>query len=479
MSATMKMYIGGELVDAKAGRTFDVINPGTEENVGTIAWAGVADAEAALTAADEAFESWSRTSIAERASWMSKLRDAVIADQDRLRELISLEMGKNWAGTEEDYESLRNSLHFYAEEASRFRPEALVDRQGSHTHWLVPEPVGVAVAFIAWNFPLLNLAFKIGPAMAAGCPVIIKPSAASPMSAYRVGELCADVGLPAGVVNILCGPSSEVGDALSASEIPALITIIGSVATGRHVMRVGSASIKRYSMELGGNAPVLVFADSNLDLAAKIVGNVKFGNAGQIGVTPNRVFVEASGAAAFTQKLVERANSTKVGWELRGDVDMGPLIDAKAWERVDGLVKDAIADGANLRAGGGRPEGLDTGNYYAPTVIDGVTPAMRIYQEEIFGPVVSIIEFTDEEAVLKAANDTTAGLTSYVFTQDLAKADRLAARLRFGEVQINGVKYDIDLPHGGIKQSGISCDCSHLALEDYFAPKRISRALVA
>ena len=186
---------------------------------------------------------------------------------------IDVENSVPEAGTEEDYESLRDSLHFYAEEITRFRPEALVDTAGTHSHWLVNEPVGVAVAFIAWNFPLLNFAFKIGPAMAAGCPVIIKPSAAAPLSAYRVGELCAEVGLPAGAVNILCGPSTEVGDTLSESTIPALITIIGSVATGRHVMRVGATSIKRYSMELGGNAPVLVFADADLDLAAEIVGN--------------------------------------------------------------------------------------------------------------------------------------------------------------------------------------------------------------
>ncbi len=479
MADVKKMYIGGRLVDGKEGRTFDVVNPATEAVVGTIAWAGAEDAEAALTAADEAFASWSSTSIAERAEWMGKLREAVIDNKDRLRELIQLEMGKDWPGTEEDFESLRDSLHFYAEEITRFRPEALVDRNGSHSHWLVPEPVGVAVAFIAWNFPLLNFAFKIGPAMAAGCPVIIKPSAHSPLSAYAVGELCADVGLPAGVVNILAGDSVEVGDTLSRSTIPALITIIGSVSTGRHVMEVGASSIKRYSMELGGNAPVLVFADSDLDQAADIVSALKFNNAGQICVTPNRVFVEQPVMEDFKRKVVERAVARKVGFGVRSDFNTGPLVEARAWERVDGLVRDAVADGATVLAGGGRPEGLGSGFFYSPTVLDGVTPSMRIYREEIFGPVVSLIEFSDEAAVLKEANDTDAGLTAYVFTQDLAKADRLAAKLRFGEVQINGVKYGIDLPHGGIKQSGISCDCSHFALEDYLARKRISRGLAA
>lgn len=475
-SFTKPMYVGGKLLEG--GARFDVICPATEKPAGNVAWASAADARAALEAADAAFAEWSGLPIAERARWMGKLRDAVLDNEEHLRECVRREMGKNWEGTQEDFDSLVNSLAFYAEEISRIRPEALVDREGTHAHALHHEAAGVAAAFLAWNFPLLNLAFKIGPAMAAGCPLVVKPSFKSPLSACAVGELCAQVGLPAGAVNILCGPDEEVGDALSSSQIPALLTLIGSARTGRRIMREGATSIKRYSMELGGNAPVLVFADANLDLAADIVCAVKFGNAGQICVTPNRVFVEESVLDSFRKKAVERAEKIRVGFAREG-IDMGPLIDRAAWERVDGLVREAAADGAKILTGGGRPEGMDVGHFYAPTVLDGVGEKMRIYREEIFGPVVSLIPFSDEGRVLRAANDTETGLTAYVFTADIGKAERCARALRFGEIQINGVKYGIDLPHGGIKQSGVGCDCSHLALYDYLAPKRVSRALAA
>lgn len=476
------MYVGGQLLEG--GARFDVICPATEKPAGNVAWAGADDARAALEAADAAFESWSGLPIAERAKWMLKLRDAVIASEEHLRECVHLEMGKTWEGTQEDFESLVNSLAFYAEEISRVRPQALVDREGTHSHELRHEAAGVAAAFLAWNFPLLNLAFKIGPAMAAGCPLVVKPSFKSPLSAYAVGELCAQIGLPAGAVNILCGDDAEVGDALSSSEIPALLTLIGSARTGRRIMRRGSSSIKRYSMELGGNAPALVFADADLDLAADIICAVKFGNAGQICVTPNRIFAEESVMESFREKVVARAKKVRTGFTPEGasgagKFDMGPLIDRAAWERVDGLVRDAVADGAKMLVGGGRPAGLEAGHFYAPTVLDGVTSSMRIYREEIFGPVAGLTSFADADRVLRDANDTETGLTAYVFTSDLALAERCARRLRFGEVQINGVKYGIDLPHGGVKQSGMGCDCSHLALYDYLSPKRVSRALAA
>ena len=476
MSFSKKMYLAGDLVDGQASA--EVINPATDEVVGSVATAGMDDAQRALEAARDAFPGWAATPISERQAWMLRLRDEVIDHEDHLRDCIHHEMGKPWAATQEDFDSLKNSLQFYSEEIARIHDEILVDRAGTHQHRLVHEPLGVAVAFIAWNFPLLNLAFKIGPAMAAGCPIIIRPSVETPISAYAVGELCKKIGLPDGVVQILCTDGYDVADALSASPIPSLLTLIGSTATGRHIMRTGATTIKRYSMELGGNAPALVFADADLDLAADIICAVKFNNSGQICVTPNRVFVEGSVADEFHRKVVERANAVKVGWDRHAEIGMGPMIDARAWTRVKGLIDSAVSDGATLLAGGSRPEHLPSGHYLAPTVLCGVTEQMDIYRQEIFGPVVSMLTFDSETGLTDKANDCEdGGLTAYVFTRDIARAERYAHALRYGEVQINGVKYDIDLPHGGIGQSGIGHDCSYLALHDYLSIKRITRAL--
>ena len=476
MPATLQkhFYINGRL--STGGEFADVVNPANGKVTGAVEIATVADADAALEAANTSFDGWAGLPVAERAEWMRRLRAAVIANEEHLRECVHLEMGKPWAGTYEDYEALVNSLEFYADEIEKLQPEPLADFDGTHGHTLYREPAGVVGAFLAWNFPLLNLAFKLGPAMAAGCPIVLKPSLKTPLSAYAVGELCADIGLPPGVVNIIAGDDAQIGDAISRSTIPAMLTLIGSSQTGMHIIRTGATSVKRYSMELGGNAPVLVFADADLDLAADIVCGVKYANTGQVCVAPNRVFVESSVSDEFTAKVVERATAVRVGFDRDADIDMGPLVDGAAWQRIDNLVKSAVADGAELLAGGGRPEGLDEGHFYAPTVLGGVTPAMRLYEEEIFGPVVSLMTFDDEDDVLDAANATDAGLSSFIFTRDAEKADRCAAALRFGEVQVNGIRYHISLPHCGIKQSGVGVDCSYLALDDYLVPKRVTRA---
>ena len=461
MTFSKKMYLAGDLVDGQA--SVEVVNPATDEVVGSVATAGMEDVQRALEAARDAFPGWAASSITERQGWMRQLRDEVIAREDHLRDCIHHEMGKPWAGTQEDFDSLKNSLQFYSEEIARVHDEILADRAGTHHHRLVHEPLGVAVAFIAWNFPLLNLAFKIGPAMAAGCPIIIRPSVETPISAYAVGELCKKIGLPDSVVQILYTDGYDVADALSTSPIPALLTLIGSIATGRHIMRTGATTIKRYSMEFGGNAPALAFVDTDLDLAADIICAVKFNNSGQICVTPNRVFVEASVADEFHRKVVERANAVKVGWDKHADIGMGPMIDARAWTRIKGLIDTAVADGATLLAGGDRPDHLPAGQYLAPTVLCDASEQMDIYRHEILDPVVSLLSFDDENGLADKANDyEDGGLTAYVFTHDLARAERYAHRLRYGEVQINGVKYDIDLPHGGIGQSGRSATIARI-----------------
>ena len=476
MEFPTKMYINGTLTGSTS--SIKVINPATETLVATVSTAGPDDVEHALQAAKAAFPVWAATSISERQAWMRKLRDAVIAHEDWLRTCVHHEMGKPWAQTEEDWDRLVASLDFYAEEIARLHDYSLTDRAGTHTHRMVYEPAGVAVAFLAWNFPLLNLAFKIGPAMAAGCPIIIRPSDATPISAYAVGALCKMIDLPKAVVQILATESYAVADALTASTIPQVITLIGSTKTGQHIMRIGATSIKRYSMELGGNAPVLVFEDADLDLAADIVTGVKFSNAGQICVSPNRVFVAKAVREVFTQKVVDRARAATVGFDKHANITTGPVIDESAWTRLKGLVDDAVAGGATLLAGGERPTGMNAGHFLAPTVLAGVTETMAVYREETFGPIVSIVPFDDKTDLLRMANDCEeGGLTAYVFTRDLARAEHFSAHLRYGEIQINGVKYDIDLPHGGIGQSGVGHDCSALALHDYLVQKRITRAL--
>ncbi|MDB6176246.1 NAD-dependent succinate-semialdehyde dehydrogenase [Paracoccus sp. Z330] len=476
MEFPTRMYLGGTL--RNSATTLPVENPATEQVIATVATADNGHIHEALEHAQAAFPMWSQTSIAERQNWMRRLRDEVVANEDYLRLCIHHEMGRPWASTQEDFDSLRNSLDFYAEEIARLNDYSLVDRAGTHRHRMVHEPAGVVVAFLAWNFPLLNLAFKLGPAMAAGCPIIIRPSNDTPISAYAVGELCERIGLPKGVVQIVATASYEAADLLSSSTIPAVLTLIGSTATGRHIMRTGATSIKKYSMELGGNAPALVFPDADLDLAANILCGVKFNNAGQICVSPNRVFVHRDVLENFTSKAVALADQATVGWDRNADVTTGPVINRKARLRIKALVDDAVTKGATLLAGGDRPAALDRGHYIAPTVLTDVTPDMELYRQENFGPVISIIPFDDDTPLIAAANEgDDGGLTAYVFTNDLARAEDCAARLRYGEVQINGVKYDIDLPHGGIGQSGIGHDCSNLALQDYLVLKRVTQAL--
>ena len=471
-----KLYINGQLTDAASGKTYDVVCPGNEEVISKIAWAGKEDTQNTLQAAQEGFEYWSKLPVEERVVWIDKLRNKLLENRDLLRETIMYEMGKVWEGTDEDLTSITNSLQYYGEEIAKRGDLHIEDREGTHEHRVVSQPLGVVVAFLAYNFPLLNLGFKLGPALAAGCSIILKPSEFSPLSAYLIGEFCEEINFPKGVINVICGDVAEVGIPLCESKIPKLITMIGSTETAQKLIAQSSrTSIKRFSMECGGNAPFIVFPDADMDTAINIGAALKIGNTGQICVAPNRFFIHESVIDQFTEGIVEKFKNAKVGFGRENEPDMGPLANEGSVTKVHQIVKDAIAEGGKLIYGG---EKMDRkGYYYMPTVVRLDDMNAEILQEEIFGPVAMIVPFSNKEEVLEAANNTHGGLASYVFSKDKSTLAYFSEKLEFGEVQLNGVKYDIYLPHGGIKNSGFGVDCSTFALDDYLIKKRVSLAL--
>ena len=471
-----KLYIGGQLLDAEDQGRANVICPATGEVVAEIAEARKADAEKALLAAQNGFKYWSKLSLVERTVWMTKLRSAVLENEDLLRQAMIHEMGKTYEGAWEDIEALVNGLEWYPNAMKNYRDEQIPDYEGTHTHKMVHQPAGVAVAYVAWNFPLLNAGFKIGPALAAGCSLILKPSDLSPLSAYLLGKIMHDIDFPAGVVNVISGPVDEVAHTLSGSKITRTITMIGSTYTALKVIADSSTSIKKIGLELGGNAPFIIFEDADFDKALDLAIGLKFGNSGQICVAANRIFVHKSMYDKFLAAYVKRAQNLKLDFGKNAKPDMGPVISAKSRERILSLIDDAVALGAKLECGGGIPKGKESGTWLEPTVLSGVTPEMRVFKEEIFGPVAPVLSFETDDEVLESANDTEYGLASYIFTNNHKRIERFSEELEFGEVQINGVKYSIYLPHGGIKNSGIGHDCSHLALEDYLVKKRVTVA---
>ncbi|PWJ41792.1 aldehyde dehydrogenase family protein [Sediminitomix flava] len=470
------LYIGGDLVPASDNGSFDVICPADETVVGSISWATKADTLNALDAAEVGFQYWSSLSLSERLEWISKLRIKLLENATLLRESIMYEMGKTWEGTEEDLTSITNSLQFYAEAIQDIHPIDIPDKEGSHKHTIVQQPVGVVVAFLAYNFPLLNLGFKLGPALAAGCSIILKPSEFSPLSAYIIGEICEQINFPKGVINIICGDVENVGIPLCESKITKLVTMIGSTETAQKLIAQSSkTSIKRYSMECGGNAPFVVFDDADIPKAVADGSALKFGNTGQICVSPNRYFIHEEVIEDFTSQFVAKAKAVKIGFGKENAPTMGPMTNRQSVEKVKSIVDQAIAEGGELLYGGSPIEGA--GYYFEPTVIVLKNPAAAVLQREVFGPIAIIVPFKSEEEVIAYANSTDAGLASYVYAQDEEKLQRLMEAFEFGEVHLNGFKFDIYLPHGGVKNSGISVDCSVYALDDYLIKKRVTQQL--
>jgi len=468
----LQLYIDGQLCDAADGREQDIICPATGKPGGRIAWAGETDATRALEAADKAFKTWSKLSIAERGEWIEKLAVALEARSTEFHEAVMAETGKPFDEADR-IEWVTGAMRHYQQEMMRMRGQIIPDDNGEFTHEMVYAPLGVVVGLLAWNFPLGNVGDKVGQALAAGCTIVLKPSAITPLSAYLLGKACVDIDFPAGVINVLAGSSRELGPVLSSSKIPALMTMIGSTPSGLQVIRDSATSLKRQNLELGGNSPAIIFDDADLDTAIDTISAWKWGNAGQVCVSTNRTLVHESIAQDFLDKMLAKVRILKLG-SGQGENLMGPLISEKSGPFIQGLIDDAVEQGAKIQFGADDIEVPEEGFYFAPTVLTSVTPEMRIWKEEIFGPVLSITTFKTDDEALALANDTETGLTSYLFTNDLQRSRRFAMDLEYGEVMTNGFKFDAFVPHVGIKQSGIGMDRSHLGLEQFLVWRRIT-----
>ena len=473
MSREFRHYIAGELIAGEQIKSVE--NPATEETCGNYRAYTADMLDHALTSAQIGFRSWSVTPMGERAAWMKRLAQAIEQRRNEVIDTLVAETGKPLVTAEYDYGMLITCLNFFAEEVQRLRGEIIPSTDGVHFHHLVRHPVGVVVGLLAWNFPLLNLGYKIGPALAAGCASVIKPSSVTPLSTALIGEIMASIDFPPGVVNIVLGDDREVAKRLLTSPIPAMITMIGSTEAGCELMRTASTSVKRFSLELGGNAPVIVYPDFDLETAAQRIVDLKLANAGQVCVSPNRCFVhrdQLNDFVAFaTQRMAQYRYGAGAGEELR----VGPVMTARHLQGLLEKVEYARQQGAQIVHGGARPPQkiCPRGHYMEPTLAI-CDREYELCREEIFGPILPVIAYNDEVDVIEWANDSPYGLASYVFTHDVEKANACAERLEYGSICINEPFYSIELPHGGLKQSGVGKDCSHLSLEEYFSIKRVT-----
>ncbi|WCN38429.1 NAD-dependent succinate-semialdehyde dehydrogenase [Aneurinibacillus uraniidurans] len=477
MTDSKKMYINGEWIEAESGETLEITNPANGEVVGTISYGDARDANKAIAAAHEAFKSWSQAAARERSKYLYNLYELVRKNRDELAGLISAEMGKPLGEAKFEVLGAADNFMWYAEEAKRVYGETIPSSAPNKRLMVMKQPVGVVAAITPWNFPVNMVARKIAPALAVGCTVVLKPAEKAPLSTIRMFELIEEAGFPKGVANLVTGDASSIGKEIVDNPKVAKITFTGSTRVGKLLMEGAAAQVKRISMELGGHAPFIVFEDADLDAAVKGLFESKYRNAGQMCICTNRLYVHESIVEAFTAKLVERLQNTKVGDGRVKGVEIGPLVDETALTSVLGQIEDAKGKGGCIAFGGNRlTEGeYSKGFFIEPTVITDVTPEMNIYSQETFGPVVPIIPFQDEASVLAMANDSIYGLAAYVYTQNNARCFRMAEGLEYGIVGVNdGSPTQTQAPFGGYKQSGIGREGGHYALDGFLETKFVS-----
>jgi succinate-semialdehyde dehydrogenase/glutarate-semialdehyde dehydrogenase len=463
-------YIDGQWCDADSGATFEVTDPGSGAVLGTVPKMGADETGRAIDAAERALPAWRARTAGERSKLMRRLFDLMIAHQDDLGELLTREQGKPLAEGRGEIAYGASFIEWFAEEAKRAYGDTIPGHAADRRIVVIKQGVGVVAAITPWNFPNAMITRKLGPALAAGCTIVIKPASATPYSALAIAHLCELAGIPAGVVNVVTGSAGQIGSALTASPKVAKLTFTGSTEIGRDLLRECAETIKKTSMELGGNAPFLVFDDADVDAAIDGAMISKFRNGGQTCVCTNRFYVQDGVYDAFVEKLAKRVSAMKVGYGMDAGTEVGPLIDEKAVEKVEEHLEDALAGGAKVLAGGQRNE--RGGSFFNPTVVAGVKPDMKLAKEETFGPLAGVIRFTDEADAIRMANDTEFGLASYFYASDLSRVWRVAEALEAGMVGINTGLISTEVaPFGGVKQSGLGREGSHYGIEEFVEVK--------
>ena len=461
-----RAFIGGEWLNARDGATHPVSNPATQEVLGTVPVMGTAETRRAIEAAHAAFPAWAARTAKERAAILRRWYELLMANQDDLATLMTAEQGKPLAEAKGEIAYAASFIEWFAEEGKRLYGDVIPGHQPDKRILVLRQPVGVVAAITPWNFPLAMITRKAGPALAAGCTFICKPAGQTPYSALAAAVLAERAGLPAGVLNIVTGDARAIGGEMTSNPIVRKLTFTGSTEIGKQLMAQCAGTMKKISLELGGNAPFIVFADADLDAAVAGAIASKYRNTGQTCVCANRLLVQAPVYEEFTQKLVAAVAQLRVGDGLKGATDQGPLIDAKALAKVEEHLQDALAKGARVVQGGKR-HALG-GTFFEPTVLTGVTPKMLVAREETFGPIAPLFRFESEADGIRMANDTEFGLAAYFYTRDLARSWRVAEALEYGIVGLNTGLISTEVaPIGGMKESGTGREGSKYGILDY------------
>ncbi|RTL47531.1 MAG: NAD-dependent succinate-semialdehyde dehydrogenase [Rhodocyclaceae bacterium] len=466
-------YIDGRWVGADGGKAIDVTNPATGEVVATVPWCGVAETKRAIAAAEAALPAWKAKKAIDRSRILRRWYELMIEHQDDLALLMTLEQGKPLAEAKGEILYAASFLEWFAEEAKRIYGETIPSPFADRKLIVQREPVGVCAAITPWNFPSAMITRKVGPALAAGCTMVLKPAEQTPLSALALAALAERAGVPAGVFSVVTGEAETIGGEMTASETVRKLTFTGSTAVGRLLMAQCAPTLKKLSLELGGNAPFIVFDDADVDAAVAGAIASKYRNAGQTCVCSNRFLVQSGIYDQFAEKLVAAVTTLKVGNGLEAGVTQGPLIDVAAIDKVESLVKDALDKGAKAISGGKRHSLGRT--WFEPTVLTGVTTSMKVAREEIFGPVAPLFKFDTEDEAVKLANATEYGLAAYFYSRDIGRVWRISEALEYGMVGINtGAISTEAAPFGGVKHSGLGREGSRHGLEEYTELKYLS-----